>query len=148
MARSIASSRARRWIVPRFAALIIGLLFASAGAAIELEPGDLVAVDVRQPGRVLWIDPITGVQEVIALVEGAVAAAVEADRQILVATTSFFSGTTNGVVRVDPTSGAWSFLTRDGLLRGPTAIAVGSDGEIVVADGFGDTSNGSIVRVD
>src|SRR5262245_47543867 len=132
------------------AAFAAALLTATAVRGVELEPGDIVAMDARNDQkRLLRIDPETGARELIAArgnLEGGVGIALDAGDQILVAVSSFLAGFRNGVVQVDPATGASHFLSSEGLLRSPLGVAVESDGRIVVSDGTG-APTGRIVRV-
>lgn len=116
-----------------------GLLAAADAPALELEPGDLVAVDARAHS-VLRIDPSSGARQEIATVPGGLVAAVDPQGQLLVA--SDYAR----VVRVDPGTGASTVVSQGGLLAPqPFAIALDAEGGIVVTRG---TIVGSLVHID
>ncbi len=134
----------------RLAAFAALLLVATAARAVELQPGDIIAVEaVRQ--RLLRIDPETGAQQEIPAMGklvGAWGVAIDARDQILLTVPGFLGGVPQRILRVDPATGSSSILTSGGLLRGPLGIVVEGDGRIAVSDYSGSTGRGSIVRVD
>src|SRR5262245_5877979 len=135
----------------RLAAFTTALLTATVARAVELRPGDIVAVDARDANeRVLRIDPETGSRELIAAMGklvGALGIAIDARDRLLIAVSIFGDGATSGVVELDPVTGIARVVSVGGLLAGPLAIAVERDGQIAVSDSQG-AVRGSIVRID
>src|SRR5262245_46128586 len=133
----------------QLAAFAAALLTLTTASGVELQPGDIVAMDARGD-RLLRIDPLTGARQLIVaggIAGDGIGVAIDADDQLLVSIGYFGLGPTNGVVRVDPVSGASSFVTTGGMLAGPLGIIVERNGGIVVSDSAGG-ARGSIVRID
>src|SRR5262249_37631373 len=131
------------------AILSAALLHAAPARAVELQPGDILAVDLRD-STLLRIDPQTGARTVISqagLLHDLGAVAVGADRRILVGVGIW--ATQSGVVTVDPETGGQTLVTTGGFLRGPQDIAIEADGTLAIADADSVSSGpGRVVRVD
>ena len=129
----------------RFPAVVAcALAAAPAAPAVELAPGDLVAVDARGAEVpacspcLIRIDPVTGARQAIASVPDAFSVAIDSQGQLLVAGY-------RRVTRVDPATGASQVLSQGGLLQDGFAITLDAEGRILAAGG---TLTGSVVRVD
>ena len=137
-----------------FAAAVASLLASSAlssapAAAVELAPGDILVVDLRDD-RLLRVDPETGARTLISaggLLREVGAVAIAADGRILVGVGLL--GTNPGIVAVDAATGAQTLVTTRGLLRAPQDMAVEADGTLAIADAPRLSSDpGRVVRVD
>ncbi|MBI5709497.1 MAG: hypothetical protein HZC42_04220 [Candidatus Eisenbacteria bacterium] len=132
-------------------AIVLGaaLLAAAPAPAVTLRPGDLVILDnCAGHNRVYHVDHATGAMSWVAaarLLADPSDVAVHPDGRILVA------DRTNGVVAIDPATGAQSVLSSGGLFSGgwPGGIAVAPDGDILVSVDFAaGAGTPAIVRVD
>jgi hypothetical protein len=144
------------------AAFVAAVLVASSVHAVDLRPGDLVVTregagpDLPPAG--LQVDPLTGVQTVIALLDDPLGVptgvAIDASGDLFVTQRSVLPPRGggpighDGIVRVDPVTGVVSvvvsFPNETGqlwtLLSG---IAIDADGDLLVTDFLG-----SVIRVD
>jgi hypothetical protein len=108
------------YLIRTLAAFGTLLLVASAARAVELRPGDIVAINSSSARESLFrIDPETGAQELIAsgaTLRGGFGVAIDARDHILVTVGA-------GVLQVDPVTGA----SRDDAERSPEQAARAHD---------------------
>lgn len=121
------------------ACLSIARVWGVPAAAVHLDPGDLVVVDAGAaapsvPARVIRIDPVSGVQDLVAsggYLSEPFAIAFEPAGTLLVADGGGAAG--GALVRIDPANGDQSLLG-DGS---PLGVAVDRDtGEVFITNGF------------
>lgn len=125
--------------------------------------GDLLVAEQAMVGAtppgVIRVDKVTGVRTLISNNTTPAGGpdfstpsgiAVESDGSILIADLSAFPQGNGGVIRVDPVTGARTTLSRNGspaggpAFNGPMDIAVAENGDIYVANTFGN----NIIKVD
>lgn len=148
-----------RSVVSALAALV-AILVAGGVHAVTLHPGDLVVTRERSPDiapAVLRVDPLTGVQSVVALLDGSPSGiAIDTNGDLFLTE----SGTRiprgggapfgfNGIIRVDPATGIQSevvsFPNPVGELPiTPHGIAIDANGNLIVTD----VATSKILRVD
>jgi hypothetical protein len=120
------------------------------GIAVEAD-GDVLLLDSEAlaGGAVIRIDPDSGVRTTVSAngmpsgdppFAGGSGMALDADGDVLVSGGEAFTGGTGGVIRVDPTTGARSTVSANGMPSGPpdfvspVTIAVEADGDLVLTD--------------
>jgi hypothetical protein len=144
-------------------AFLAAALPAVAPAAVD--PGDILVADqsasAGNTGAVIAVNPATGEQEVVSdntintgtdLFVDPLGIALEASGSILVADISAGPANTGAVIRVNPTTGQQTLVSDNNVNTGadlfdePMAIALESDGSILVADNTALTAD-SVIRV-
>lgn len=118
---------------------------------MTLRPGDIVVADnggtgPGGPGRILRIDPVSGVQDVVSWGGSLVDPndlALEASGTIVAVDPG-----ARAVIRVNPTDGAQTVLSSGGLFVTPVGISLDGGGAILVTDFGGSGWNGGVIRVD
>ena len=153
---------ARAPLIIAATALVAAALPAGAPAAVD--PGDLLIADQSASagtGAVIAVNPANGAQEVISdntintgtdLFVDPQGIALEASGSILVADISSGPVNTGAIIRVNPTTGQQTVVSDNTVNTGtdlfdePTAIALESDGSILVADNTALTAD-AVIRV-
>jgi hypothetical protein len=102
-------------------------------------------------GRIIRLDPATGVQSLVSqggeLVDPAGIAVAPDGTLYVVENVGVGPARNPAVVRIDPATGAQSVLTRGGSLCYPFGIAFEPSGNLIVAD-FGDLIVGGLPQID
>jgi hypothetical protein len=102
-------------------------------------------------GRIIRVDPATGVQSLVSqggeLVDPAGIAVGPDGTLFVVENVGVGPARDPAVVRIDPASGAQSVLTRGGNLCYPFGIAIEPSGNLIVTD-FGDLTAGGAIQID
>ena len=102
-------------------------------------------------GRIIRVDPATGVQSLVSqggeLVDPAGIAVAPDGTLFVVENVGVGPARDPAVVRIDPASGAQSVLTRGNNLCYPFGIALEPSGNLIVTD-FGDLTAGGAIQID
>ena len=120
---------------------------AGDGSLLVADMGAYATPSDRTPdGRIIRVDPVTGVQSLVTsgnLLVDPAGLAIAPNGLIYVIENVGTLGQP-GVVSVDPATGAQTLVTQGGHLCYPFGIAVHPNGSVLVTD-YGDFSNGSTV---
>ncbi len=137
------------------AALLVPLVNATpASATPVVSIGDLLVVDrdLSGGGKVIKVDPVTGVQTVLAAdgnFKDPFGAALELDGQhLIVADQDAGPGGLGELIRVDLATGAQQIVSAGGMFKSPSDVAVESNGNLIVVDPAALDGNGAVFRVD
>ena len=102
-------------------------------------------------GRIIRVDPATGVQSLVSqggeLVDPAGIAVAPDGTLFVVENVGVGPARDPAVIRIDPATGAQSVLTRGGNLCYPFGIAIEPSGNLIVTD-FGDLTAGGAIQID
>lgn len=142
------------WIIAA-ALILIGAVVnpGTSKAAIQLNPGDIVAADPSAPtdnGGIYLINPATGTSQVISS-DGSftepTGIAIDANGDILIGDPQALGGG-GAIFRINPTTGAQTTVSSGGYFVDPRGLAVAANGDIYVADSDAFNFYGGVIKVD
>jgi K319-like protein/NHL repeat-containing protein len=125
------------------------------GLAIDSN-GDILVADENAfgfPGAIIKVDPVTGAQTVLTKsADGPmflpIEVEIDSNGDLLVTIRRFEGSSVGGIIKVNPVTGAQTILTSGSLFVFPVGLAIGTNGDIFVADFDAFGGPGGVIKVD